>query len=108
MRRANSGIVNRQACFQGFHWECDHLNGFADAGRSQQDNVFGAGGKARVASSNLPFVDGRLKAEVNSSRLFSIWKTGQLCPHFFALPAAFLLLGGQKLVKVGISVFRVQ
>lgn len=69
--------------------------GLADARRPQQDNIFRTGSKGQSGQLvNLSFVNGRLNAEVEFLQAFSIWKTGELRPHFLTLPAAFLLLGG--------------
>lgn len=49
--------------------------GISDAGRPKQDNVLRACGKGqRGQLVDLPFADGRLKAEVKFLQTFSVWK----------------------------------
>jgi hypothetical protein len=88
--------------------DTDRQMGFADAGRSQQDNILGAGSESQSSRFvDLSLVNGRLKAEVEFLQTLSVRETGQLCPHFLAISSALLLLGGQKIVqKLRIGVFR--
>lgn len=59
-------------CWTSFHGDTDRHMGFANAGRSQQDNILGAGNESQSSQFvDLPFVNGRLKTEVEFLQTFS-------------------------------------